>query len=611
MARLSTKQKNDQIIVKRKLVWGEKISEREVQVFKSTLIRGLVRPNVEGKKITYTVPGNQTLQKYLQSGIGKKEFFVIIAQIIELTKKIDRYGLNINNLILNIQYVYMNNLTKEMHFIYQPVVNKDISTSIYAFVNDIAYAAVFQLNEDTQFINDFMKFLQNMERYSATEIEQYILKKYPETYKQVKREQPKSTVLHSKACFDKIESLTKNAKEFNIHNNLEWNSYANHGIESKENVTKYNGYTVYTGYMYGDCYPNVYKVSSSGSRRMLQHDAHIVKRQGKYLYTEDNHGDFCESCLWVINSSTNKIKLLTSKSDGTVKTTSSYAYYPVFSKYEYQDYKFKIYRCKLNGTNKKALTKTISAKDIIKYTSTYVKYKKGSYQYIYYYKSGKIKKVSPVNPSVKISGGSTGSSSCTLTATTVPANSTVSWSSSDTNVATVSNGKVTAKGTGTATITAKITYNGKVYSAKKTVKVSSNKTYGPWSSWSTTAVSATSTREVKTTTLYRYYCYYCPICGGCEPFKGTSDCHKYTLSDSNWKEKWSTIPYSQCSPKSYSYTTIKRYTESLGDGKRWNFSTGNLNHTAIGTIDYGGSAVVIKKGYSYRSVSTNYYISSI
>lgn len=199
MARLSTKQKNDQIIVKRKLVWGEKISEREVQVFKSTLIRGLVRPNVEGKKITYTVPGNQTLQKYLQSGIGKKEFFVIIAQIIELTKKIDRYGLNINNLILNIQYVYMNNLTKEMHFIYQPVVNKDISTSIYAFVNDIAYAAVFQLNEDTQFINDFMKFLQNMERYSATEIEQYILKKYPETYKQVKREQPKSTVLHSKA----------------------------------------------------------------------------------------------------------------------------------------------------------------------------------------------------------------------------------------------------------------------------------------------------------------------------------------------------------------------------------------------------------------------------
>lgn len=414
-----------------------------------------------------------------------------------------------------------------------------------------------------------------------------------------------------KKCFDKIKSITKNSKEFNIHNNLEWNSYANHGIESKEKVTKYDGYTVYTGYMYDDWAPNVYKVSSSGSRRMLQHDAHIVKSQGRYLYTENNHGDFCESNLYVINTSTNKIKLLTSKSDGTVKTTSSYVYYPVFSKYEYQDYKFKIYRCKLNGTNKTALTKTISAKDIIKYTSTYVKYKKGSYQYIYYYKSGEVKKVSTVKPSVKISGGSTGGSSCTLTATTVPANSTVSWSSSNTSVATVSNGKVTAKGTGTATITAKITYSGKIYSAKKTVEVSSNKTYGSWSSWSTTAVSATPTREVKTTTLYRYYCYYCPTCGGREPFTGTSDCHKYTLSDSNWNEKWSTIPYSQCSPKNYSYTTIKRYTESLDDGKRWNFSTGNLNHTAIGTIDYGGSAVVIKKGYSYRSVSTNYYISSI
>ena len=41
-----------------------------------------------------------------------------------------------------------------------------------------------------------------------------------------------------------------------------------------------------------------------------------------------------------------------------------------------------------------------------------------------------------------------------LTATTIPYNATVTWTSSDTSVATVSNGKITAVGAGTATITA-------------------------------------------------------------------------------------------------------------------------------------------------------------
>jgi len=63
--------------------------------------------------------------------------------------------------------------------------------------------------------------------------------------------------------------------------------------------------------------------------------------------------------------------------------------------------------------------------------------------------------------------------SSTLTAKTAPKNQTITWTSSNTNVAKVSNGNVTAQGnTGTATITAKFMQNGKTYSAtcKVTVK---------------------------------------------------------------------------------------------------------------------------------------------
>lgn len=81
----------------------------------------------------------------------------------------------------------------------------------------------------------------------------------------------------------------------------------------------------------------------------------------------------------------------------------------------------------------------------------------------------------PVNPtSVSISTNSIilgAGESTTLTAKIQPSNAvkTLTWSSSNTSVATVSNGKVTAKKSGTANITVK-TSNGKTATCKVTVK---------------------------------------------------------------------------------------------------------------------------------------------
>ena len=60
----------------------------------------------------------------------------------------------------------------------------------------------------------------------------------------------------------------------------------------------------------------------------------------------------------------------------------------------------------------------------------------------------------------------------TLTAVTVPAAQTVTWSSSDTSVATVVGGVVTGVAEGNAIITATITVDGVTYSDTCTVIVS-------------------------------------------------------------------------------------------------------------------------------------------
>lgn len=82
-------------------------------------------------------------------------------------------------------------------------------------------------------------------------------------------------------------------------------------------------------------------------------------------------------------------------------------------------------------------------------------------------------------PSISLSSASksmTVGDTATLTATTLPNGQAVTWVSSDTSVATVSGGTITAKATGTATITAKFTYNGITYSKPCSLKVELNTT---------------------------------------------------------------------------------------------------------------------------------------
>ena len=126
--------------------------------------------------------------------------------------------------------------------------------------------------------------------------------------------------------------------------------------------------------------------------------------------------------------------------------------------------------------------------------------------------------------------------------------------------------------------------------------------YGAWSGWSETAQSGSDTRQVETRQEYRYYYFYCPVCGGHEPLQGISDCHQYTLSLSDGVVGWFPTPFSDCNPQSYSYTSAKKWTTSLGDGQRWNLSTADIGHTDVGYQGDAGTPI-IRLVYRYRDRS--------
>ncbi|MCM1224748.1 MAG: DUF6382 domain-containing protein, partial [Lachnospiraceae bacterium] len=188
MAKFKVSFKDSQIMVKSKLDKSESINQKEIDVFDSKFIRGLMRPKVSGsKKIEYLAPGNVTLFSYLQSGLSKNDFFVVFAQFIECLKKVERNSFNVNNLVLNTKYIFFNNITKEVQFIYQPIINSVSCVNVFSFIYELTSSTVLNLEENNTFLNDLTSYVRSLKIFTPMVMENYILKVYPQVYKKVRR----------------------------------------------------------------------------------------------------------------------------------------------------------------------------------------------------------------------------------------------------------------------------------------------------------------------------------------------------------------------------------------------------------------------------------------
>ncbi len=192
--------KNGQLVLTEKLGRGDHVNEREMEVFASKLIRGLMRPSYAGKqRMTYTAAEGVPILKFISDGISLNDFFLIIAQVIEVTKKIDHNGFNINNLVLDYRYVFVNIQTKEVNFIYRPLITRNVSQSMFSFFYDIAYYSNIHEGETVFPVSGFVDALHQMRVYVPSDVENILMGVYPKVYRQFQRSKTgPGNMLHSR-----------------------------------------------------------------------------------------------------------------------------------------------------------------------------------------------------------------------------------------------------------------------------------------------------------------------------------------------------------------------------------------------------------------------------
>ncbi|MDY5912416.1 MAG: FHA domain-containing protein [Inconstantimicrobium porci] len=172
--KFKAKIKNGKLFVKTRISSDKSINEREFNILEKELNRGFLKPKIKwGGIIKYSGPTAVSLDEYLKNPISKYNFFYIMEQILEAVAAIQDKNLFISNLIMDLRYVYINENTKEMQFIYIPVQSSNLHLDILEFMESISY--IVKTSEgNNDFIAKYINFIKSLECFKLTTIENYI-----------------------------------------------------------------------------------------------------------------------------------------------------------------------------------------------------------------------------------------------------------------------------------------------------------------------------------------------------------------------------------------------------------------------------------------------------
>lgn len=189
MLKFKAKIKNSELIVKTKISSDEVISEREIDILEKKNIRGFLKlKQIKKNLIEYSGPTGTSMIEHLKKPITKYEFFYIMAQILDATKKIENNNLFLNNLIFDLRHVYINENTKEIQFLYVPILSNHVCLNVIGFMEAIVYAVKPMPNQDFDFVAKYLNFIRSLNGFNVPAIELYISNEDKDIAKQIKKQ---------------------------------------------------------------------------------------------------------------------------------------------------------------------------------------------------------------------------------------------------------------------------------------------------------------------------------------------------------------------------------------------------------------------------------------
>ena len=184
MSKFKVLERQGQIGIRCKLGSGEQINSNEVMYFSQNAIRGIMQPTVEGpSSLIYIGAQGVPLSRFLKHIISKEHYFMIAAQLVEIYKTAKLRGLDPNWLVLDPDYIVINETSGEMSFIHSAIFTQTaVNDGFIACFNRIANATSFTTQEDYNAVGEFLRYINGLGAFSVNDIDNYIRNAVPATY---------------------------------------------------------------------------------------------------------------------------------------------------------------------------------------------------------------------------------------------------------------------------------------------------------------------------------------------------------------------------------------------------------------------------------------------
>ena len=187
--RYKVKTKDCRLIVTAKASWGEQIDQTAVDAFARVYLRGFLKPKVvKNNVLEYSGPVGISLYERLKKPMTKRDFLFIMEQIVVAVQKIQSNNLSLNRVVLDLHYVFINDVTKELQFLYVPSSNPIVNPGVVAFMESIVYTVLPAPENDTEYVSRFIHFLKAQSVFKPEQIERYIAKEDRSVVNIIKRQ---------------------------------------------------------------------------------------------------------------------------------------------------------------------------------------------------------------------------------------------------------------------------------------------------------------------------------------------------------------------------------------------------------------------------------------
>lgn len=174
MPKYKCKSRDCFLIVKVKVGYKEKIEQKLIDDFLEKNIRGLFKIKRKKKhNIEYIGPVGISLYDRLNKKISKCDFLMILENIVLLLHNLKNSNMNIEDIVLDLNRVYVNEVTRELHFIYLPITCK--KNDLRQFVDSIIYSAKPISEDDCECISRFVSFIRTYDTFEIDMLEKYVL----------------------------------------------------------------------------------------------------------------------------------------------------------------------------------------------------------------------------------------------------------------------------------------------------------------------------------------------------------------------------------------------------------------------------------------------------